>query len=180
MTTKRKGISKKRRFEIFKRDGFACQYCGSHPPSVILHVDHIVAVAAGGGSEDENLVTACESCNLGKGARALSNAPESLSAKAAIIAEREAQLRGYSEIASQKRDRLEREAWQVADIFIQRFDEDGIRREWLQSIKNFVDKLGVCDVMDAMDVAVSKSFPESRMFRYFCGVCWGKIRDHDQ
>lgn len=28
MTEKRKAISKKTRFEVFKRDGFKCQYCG--------------------------------------------------------------------------------------------------------------------------------------------------------
>lgn len=34
-------ISKKIRFEVFKRDHFRCCYCGSAPPSVILEVDHI-------------------------------------------------------------------------------------------------------------------------------------------
>ena len=68
MATKRKAISKKTRFEVFKRDGFTCQYCGAHPPQAILHVDHIVPVAEGGGNEDTNLVTACDHCNLGKAA----------------------------------------------------------------------------------------------------------------
>lgn len=36
----RKSLSKKTRFEVFKRDSFECQYCGAHPPSTILHVDH--------------------------------------------------------------------------------------------------------------------------------------------
>ena len=34
-------MSKKMRFDVFKRDGFQCQYCGSTPPSVVLEVDHI-------------------------------------------------------------------------------------------------------------------------------------------
>ena len=29
-----RSLSKKARFEIFKRDGFVCQYCGAHPPKV--------------------------------------------------------------------------------------------------------------------------------------------------
>lgn len=37
----RKPISKKLRFEVFKRDGFRCAYCGKFPPAVILEVDHI-------------------------------------------------------------------------------------------------------------------------------------------
>ena len=34
-------ISKKIRFEVFKRDGFTCQYCGKSPPGVTLEADHI-------------------------------------------------------------------------------------------------------------------------------------------
>ena len=40
--TKREQLSAKLRFEVFKRDSFVCQYCGSHPPQVVLHVDHII------------------------------------------------------------------------------------------------------------------------------------------
>ena len=40
----RKAISKKLRFEVFKRDSFTCQYCGKSAPDVILHVDHILPV----------------------------------------------------------------------------------------------------------------------------------------
>lgn len=34
--SKRKSISKKLRFEVFKRDGFTCQYCGRMAPDVVL------------------------------------------------------------------------------------------------------------------------------------------------
>ena len=37
----RKGLSKKIRFEVFKRDQFTCQYCGKQAPNVVLEVDHI-------------------------------------------------------------------------------------------------------------------------------------------
>ncbi len=40
----RKSISKKIRFEIFKRDAFSCQYCGKSAPDVILHIDPGFAV----------------------------------------------------------------------------------------------------------------------------------------
>lgn len=62
----RKPISKSLRFEVFKRDSFRCQYCGAEAPSVILHVDHIVAVANGGDNDVTNLITSCMPCNLGK------------------------------------------------------------------------------------------------------------------
>ena len=62
----RNGLSKRTRFEVFKRDGFACRYCGRSPSAAPLHVDHVIPVAAGGTNKSENLVTACEDCNQGK------------------------------------------------------------------------------------------------------------------
>jgi 5-methylcytosine-specific restriction endonuclease McrA len=60
------------RFRILVRDGFRCRYCGrsGDAPGVVLHVDHVVSVAAGGTTSEDNLRTACEECNLGKGTRA--------------------------------------------------------------------------------------------------------------
>ncbi|MFN2199327.1 MAG: HNH endonuclease [Anaerolineales bacterium] len=53
--------------EIFRRDGYTCQYCGKHPPR--LTVDHIIPRHLGGEHSWQNLVTACPSCNLRKGGR---------------------------------------------------------------------------------------------------------------
>jgi 5-methylcytosine-specific restriction endonuclease McrA len=61
------------RFRILARDGFRCRYCGraGNEPGVVLHVDHVVPVVAGGTTSEGNLLTACAACNLGKGARAV-------------------------------------------------------------------------------------------------------------
>lgn len=63
---KRKPVSKGARFDVFKRDLFTCQYCGARPPQVVLVVDHITPVAAGGANDTSNLITACVDCNAGK------------------------------------------------------------------------------------------------------------------
>lgn len=68
MATKRKAISTRIRFEIFKRDRFRCLYCGATPLQKPLHVDHVVAIANGGTNKPSNLITACGDCNLGKNA----------------------------------------------------------------------------------------------------------------
>lgn len=177
----RKALSKKTRFEVFKRDAFACQYCGSHPPQVVLQVDHIVAVAEGGGNDIDNLTTACQPCNLGKAARSLAAVPQSLKDKAVEIAEREDQLRGYQEILSAKRDRLEDESWYVANALDPEADKNGFRKDWLISIKKFLEKLGLHEVIDAADIAQAKihRFGPAR-FRYFCGICWSKIKEGGQ
>lgn len=67
----RKAIGKRVRFEVFKRDSFTCQYCGGSAPDVVLHVDHVNPVAGGGDNDIMNLVTSCQPCNAGKGARNL-------------------------------------------------------------------------------------------------------------
>jgi len=54
------------RFNLFLRDSFACQYCGSGED---LTFDHVVPRAAGGRTTWDNVVTACAPCNLRKGGR---------------------------------------------------------------------------------------------------------------
>ena len=68
----RTALPKRLRFDVFKRDKFTCQYCGMKAPDVVLEIDHIVAVAAGGGNDILNLRTACKACNAGKSDKPLS------------------------------------------------------------------------------------------------------------
>lgn len=51
--------------EAFKRDDFACVYCGNPPK----HLDHIIARSRGGQDTLNNLVAACGSCNISKNYR---------------------------------------------------------------------------------------------------------------
>lgn len=67
MATKR-SVSKRTRFEVFKRDGFRCVYCGATPLQSALRADHVIAIADGGSNGVSNLATSCEPCNQGKGA----------------------------------------------------------------------------------------------------------------
>lgn len=70
--SERKALSKRTRFEIFKRDWFRCVYCGATSLDKPLHVDHVQAIANGGDDDPANLVTACSDCNLGKSSVPLS------------------------------------------------------------------------------------------------------------
>jgi len=56
------------RFNLFLRDGFSCQYCGSKGD---LTFDHVVPRAAGGITSWGNVVAACSPCNLRKGSQSL-------------------------------------------------------------------------------------------------------------
>jgi len=63
------GISLQKRFTVLKRDNFSCVYCGATGKTTTLHVDHEEPASQGGDDSTENLRTACQECNLGKGAR---------------------------------------------------------------------------------------------------------------
>jgi 5-methylcytosine-specific restriction endonuclease McrA len=54
------------RFNVFLRDGFSCQYCGSPHE---LTFDHVIPRSKGGRTTWENITTACAPCNLAKGGR---------------------------------------------------------------------------------------------------------------
>ncbi len=54
------------RQNIFRRDGYECQYCGSKKD---LTLDHLIPRSKGGKSSWKNLVTACKRCNARKGDR---------------------------------------------------------------------------------------------------------------
>ncbi len=65
--TVRSGISAKLRYKILKRDKSCCRRCGrSVDDGVKLVVDHKIPVDWGGLTEESNLWTLCEECNLGK------------------------------------------------------------------------------------------------------------------
>ena len=115
--TKRKVLSKKVRFEIFKRDVFTCQYCGSKPPSVVLEVDHIIPVASGGDNDEDNLVTSCFDCNRGKGARSLEISPETLAKKLEIQNEAKEQLASLERSVKAKKAKITRKVNKLNVMF---------------------------------------------------------------
>jgi 5-methylcytosine-specific restriction endonuclease McrA len=56
---------------VFIRDGYTCQYCGSRNE---LTIDHIVPASKGGKNTFENCVAACKPCNNKKNNRTPSEA----------------------------------------------------------------------------------------------------------
>lgn len=59
------------RRNVMKRDQHECQYCGAHSD---LTLDHVIPKSRGGKDRWENLVTACNRCNVRKGNRTPSEA----------------------------------------------------------------------------------------------------------
>ena len=60
------------RATLFLRDEFTCQYCGCKGKD--LTFDHVVPKSRGGKTRWDNVVAACQSCNLRKAAKTTSQA----------------------------------------------------------------------------------------------------------
>jgi hypothetical protein len=172
----RKPLSKRTRFDVFKRDEFTCQYCGQKPPAVVLEVDHVIAVAEGGGNDETNLLTACFDCNRGKAAGSLNVVPIDLKAKAALLRERMEQTAAYEDLLREQKSLVDRDIADVVDLYESAFPDWSLTAPARQSIKHFLTKLPASEVRDAMEMAVAR-MPVKRAFKYFCGVCWRKIKD---
>lgn len=174
----RKPLSKKIRFEVFKRDKFTCQYCGRMSPDVILEVDHIEPVAEGGDNEITNLITSCRDCNRGKGktrisdSKAISLQQESLK----DLAEKKEQLEMIAEWKKELLDYDNMAVNMLAEYFEQLtgYEVNGNGRK---EIGIWLKRFSVDKIMNAMEKSVKSyckeySYAEIIMaFSKIPGVC---------
>ena len=84
------GLSRRDALKIFQRDHFKCQYCGLNGLErfenwLILTVDHFHPAARGGSRRMDNLLTACQPCNVLKGKHVFQSREE---ARAFLLARR--------------------------------------------------------------------------------------------
>jgi hypothetical protein len=177
-------LSKRVRFEVFKRDDFTCAYCGRTPPAVTLEADHIVPRVEGGGDEVENLTTSCMDCNRGKAGVPLENktAVEDLRSRTELIAERERQILSYNEVREAQRIRIETDLARAWDYWFERYGEETMPRYYTPNesiLRHYVKNLPLADVLDAIDIAVAK-FPAPRAAapKYFGGILRRKLEQH--
>ena len=168
-------VSKRTRFEVLRRDNYTCRYCRSADNP--LTIDHVTPVSLGGTDDPTNLVAACQDCNAGKASTSLSS----------------------SEVEDIKGDAIRwaaamQQAATEAEAVMPRSPEDlqWFRRaykdatfssppeDWNRSIERFMANGLTRELIERTILSASSKLrdlaPEDR-FRYFCGCCWGKIRD---
>lgn len=185
--TKRKALSKRIRFEVFKRDSFTCQYCGRKAPEVVLQVDHIEPRAEGGEDSILNLVTSCADCNSGKGATTLDDS--------AALARQHRQLAELQE----RREQLEMMVgWQRSLMDMDATARSEAERMWKdltgwslsdhgsQDIRVLVRKYGLDEAMTAMRIAADQYLKRDDggvtevsveyAFRKLGGICYNRRR----
>lgn len=175
----RKPLQKKLRFDVFKRDGFKCQYCGNTPPLIVLEIDHIIPVSKKGTDEIDNLITSCFDCNRGKSNIELNILPQRTSDKAIFLQEREEQYKAYKKLLVSIDKRIKKEMTEVDDVYSRYFPGYSLSEGFKEnSLKRFIKSLGVPFCIDAMNKACYKlqGYNEDKAIRYFCGICWNKMR----
>lgn len=178
-------ISKHLRYEVFRRDGYRCRYCGAGPDDAKLTVDHVVPVALGGSDEPANLVTACDECNAGKSA----SSPETPIVE--NVADDALRWAAAMERAAELQANAQAERWDYTCAFDRQWsgwtysDDSQIERpsDWRSTLEKFHDlglEYGV--ISDAIDRAMNKRGIRGKLgeWRYFCGTCWGVLTDRQE
>jgi hypothetical protein len=179
-----KPISKRLRYEVLRRDNHACRYCGATAPDVVLHVDHVVPKALGGGNTPDNLVTSCADCNHGK---------SSTPADAALVDDVRQDAARWASAMEQVSAIRNRQIQDDADLWdwfndvwcgwkdwrgnplpfahnagatIRQFLGSGLTKEELSSL--------VAVAMNARHVDADDTW------RYFCGCAWRRVRENQE
>jgi hypothetical protein len=190
MTATPKAISKRLRFEIYRRDNHTCRYCGASAPGVKLTVDHVIPVTLGGSDEPFNLVTACTDCNNGKS----SIAPDSpiVEGVADDTLRWARAMRCAAELQAAQQEK--------ADAYVATLDHvwcqwtvpaygDARQRSpvhrpdnWRDSLERFHSLgLEMSVAANAMQTALNNDRIKSgSAWRYFCGICWRRLEERQQ
>ena len=187
----RKPISKKKRFEVFKRDKFTCQYCGRKSPDVILEVDHIKPVAEGGNNGILNLITSCRDCNRGKGKTLLSVNEEV--AKQQSRLQELAEKREQMEMLLQWRDELvqfELAQAEKLNEYIGKLTGYTGKEKAIIKLQELTRQFSFQEVIEAIDISFSRYFDVSDdkeyekdtwsyAFSKIGGVCYNRRKQGD-
>lgn len=180
MATKRKTISKKIRFEVFKRDSFKCQYCGASAPDVILELDHIQPVSKDGADEMVNYITSCNACNSGKSDRTLDDSTTLQKQRAQLVElnERREQLEMMLAWRQGLKGIAEAEVETVCDAWREAAPGWRLNDAGRKSALKYIKKHGVAKVLDAIDdvrTAYVKLDEDGKATQESMDLAWSKV-----
>lgn len=93
------------------------------------------------------------------------------------------QLRAYAEVVREEEELATAQTDQAAILWATLEGQPADADSWMLdasfegAVRRFLKKLSLDEVLEAVHLTFSKQLPEYRRFRYFCGVCWTKIKD---
>lgn len=183
-------VSKKLRFEVFKRDLFTCRYCGQRPPQVLLELDHVVPLCEGGPDLAENLVAACQACNRGKAGKRLDDVVPPLDELEVLasfqdVLERRQRMEESIVMAEESRATEERAQAAIDRWWTEEIDDQLPRKT---VFRKFIGRLDLEEIRYAIEATAAfrdrqgrnryAPMPEMEdLIRYFCKVCWNRITE---
>lgn len=181
-----KAIPRRLRFEILRRDGHTCRYCGATAPDAPLTVDHVIPRVLGGSDDPNNLVTACRDCNAGKA----STSPDET-----IVSDVDEVSMMFAEAMTKAAEMLRRREAETAEILAA---FESVWQDWTYSVGNerrgiplpndwrasvtrwLAAGLSVEDFKHLVRVAMEGPAPVNEKWRYFCGCCWRSLTDRQE
>jgi len=152
-----------------------------------LHIDHIIPVSKGGTNEEANLVTACDQCNLGKGAKIIGadkipnikEVNEALTKEIKLNTERREQLKQYYHYKEKLQNIKNPEQDAFNDILKRRLGYSLTSVEFKQ-FKRLHDKCGLDLVIEGIGIVAEKDrdwASSEQKHRYLCGVLYNLFRE---
>ncbi len=175
-------VSKRLRYEVFRRDHHTCRYCGASAPAVPLRIDHVTPVALGGTDHPGNLVTSCEPCNSGKSSATVDSALIQDVADDAIRWAA-AMQQAADNLLEQEGPKLEYRAAFLREWSRWGYGEGDDHKaielpgDWKPSVERFrVAGLPAWVWGEIIDIAMGyEKVLDPNKFKYCCGIAWKKV-----
>lgn len=159
-------VSRALRFQVLRRDGYRCHYCGATAAEAKLTVDHVTAVALGGADTADNLVTACEPCNGGK------SATPADAALVAQVQQRDDQFRTAVAVVTED----DRKARWFAEAFLDAWDLGELPPGWRKTIDAYRQQGLASDAWDEIVGIARNKANLDDPFRYCCGIARNQVK----
>jgi hypothetical protein len=159
-------VSRSLRFQVLRRDGHRCHYCGATAAEAKLTVDHVTPVALGGTDTADNLVAACEPCNGGK------SATPADAALVAQVQDRDTQFQAaVTDLTQEDRERR----W-FAEAFLDAWDLGELPPGWRRTIDAYRQQGLASDVWDEIVSIARNKANLDDPFRYCCGIARNQVK----
>lgn len=170
-------VSKRLRYEILKRDGQTCRYCGGKAPDVILTVDHVVPVALGGSDDPDNLVAACFDCNAGKS----STVPDDKLVQQVgedDMRWADAIKRAADGLAAEVDEQRKRHQWFLNEWWLWDKNGSSLPDGWEKSLDHWLGAgLPQKVIIDCLDIAVTnRNIAHHAVFAYMGGIARNRVQ----
>ncbi len=87
------------------------------------------------------------------------------------------QYKQYLTLLKNQKKIIDSDINQVVNVYECFFLGYTLTEKFKISIKNFISKLDVYDVIDSMEKSCTRVNDKDDAIKYFCGICWNKIKE---